>query len=182
MSDIIDRFHAALPEIRQWIDALLAQHADQAQPVSSLGYQRLARALPSSLIERAKLVFVTRPPFPPVDRLGLPEFKAVQQMQFDGITFKDTFFLRQGQKSESLCFHELIHVVQWERLGVDNFLLAYGLGLLQAGYENSPLEKMAYQLQHAFDRGTLPADVVASVHQMTDAIWAQAAPRVRRNA
>ena len=35
--------------------------------------------------------------------------------------------------TESLCCHELVHVVQWDRLGVDRFLLAYGIGLVQSG-------------------------------------------------
>jgi len=34
-------------------------------------------------------------------------------------------------------------VVQWSRLGTDNFLLAYGLGLFSFKYAQSPLEQMA---------------------------------------
>jgi hypothetical protein len=97
-------------------------------------------------------------------------------MSFAGITYKDTFFLQQGQNSESLHFHELIHVVQWERLGVDNFLLAYGVGLVQFGYKNSPLEQMAYSLQQAFDNDTLPGDLISFIERSTDAIWADVAP------
>jgi hypothetical protein len=103
----------------------------------------------------------------------------MQQMSFDGITFKDTFFLQQGHESEQLHFHELVHVVQWARLGVDNFLLAYGLGLLSSGYAQSPLEQMAYTLQHRFELGTPPKDLVRVIEQGTDAIWNQAAPIVQ---
>jgi hypothetical protein len=180
MADIISRFHAALPALRQWIDGQLAQHAAQARPVSSLGYQCLAQAYPADLLNRAKFVSVPRTPFPPVESMGLPEFAHMQRIQFGGITFLDTFFVSRGAESEVLCFHELVHVVQWERLGPDNFLLAYALGLVQAGYENSPLEKMAYTLQHAFERGTSQPDLVGNIQRMTDAIWAQAAPAVRR--
>ncbi len=61
--------------------------------------------------------------------------------------------------------------VPWERLGVDDFLLAYGAGLMQFGYRNSPLEKMAYFLQSGFDRGVLPENTIEFAQQGTDAIW-----------
>jgi len=107
----------------------------------------------------------------------------MQQRRFDGITFKDTVFLRQGCTSEALHFHELVHVVQWARLGVDSFVLAYGFGLVRFEYENSPLEQMAYALQQNFEEGTLPHEVVRVIEEGSDAIWSQTAPfvEVRRN-
>jgi len=141
-----------------------------------LGFEQLALSFPKELLERTKVVEVARVSFPPVERFGLPEFARMQQMLFAGITFKDTFFLRQGQSSENLHFHELVHVVQWARLSVDNFLLAYGLGLIQRGYEQSPLEQMAYTLQRSFENGTLPQQLVRDIEERTDAIWQEAAP------
>jgi hypothetical protein len=55
---------------------------------------------------------------------------------------------------EELHFHELIHVVQWSKLGIEQFLLTYGLGILQFGYERSPLEAIAYELQARFQKAT----------------------------
>ena len=177
--DIIHRLHAALPGIRQWIDEFLNDHAERTRAVSTLGFTRLSTCFPQELLERAKVVTVTRVPFPPVDRFRLPELAPVQQMSFSGITFKDTFFLQQGQASESLHFHELVHVVQWERLGVDNFLLAYGVGLVQFGYQKSPLEQLAYSLQRSFDNGRPPQDLVSVIETRTDAIWTQVAPALQ---
>ncbi len=114
-------------------------------------------------------------PFPPLTDMGLREFRDMENRQFDGITYKDTFFVNRLRQTESLHFHELIHVIQWERLGVDNFLLAYGAGLL-SGYRNSPLEQMAYSLQDGFSRGVLPPNVVEVVQQGTDHIWRGLAP------
>ena len=179
-ADIIRRFHTALPQVRGWIDQFLDAHADSTRPVSALGFTRLSTCFPRELLERAKVVSVARVPFPPVEQFGLPEFAPMQQMAFDGITFKDTFFLQQGRASETLHFHELVHVVQWSRLGVDNFLLAYGLGLFSFGYAQSPLEQMAYTLQRSFELGTLPQQLVCVIEQGTDAIWNQAAPIVQR--
>jgi hypothetical protein len=173
--NIIHRVHTALPKVRQWIDQLLDDHADRARSVSTLGLRRLSACFPLELLKRAKAVTVERVLFPPVDQFGLPELAGMQQMSFDGITFRDTFFLRQGRTSEELYFHELVHVVQWARLGVDNFLLAYGLGLLLFGYHDSPLERMAYTLEQDFERGTLPPKLVRVIEERTDAIWNQAA-------
>jgi len=177
--DIVRRFHAALPGVRQWIDEFLNDHTAQARAVSTLGFTRLPTSFPQELLERTKVVTVPRVPFPPVDRFGLPELAQIQQMSFDGITFKDTIFLQQGRASESLHFHELVHIVQWARLGVDRFLLAYGIGLAQFGYEQSPLEQMAYSLQRSFDNGTTAQDLVTVIETRTDAIRTQVAPALQ---
>lgn len=178
-ADVVRRFHAALPEVRRWIDQYLDAHAASARAVSALGFTRLAACFPPELLERARVVNVERVPFPPVEKFGLPELASIQQMSFDGITFKDTYFLQEGHTTEALHFHEMVHVVQWARLGVDNFLLTYGLGLVSFGYEQSPLEQMAYNLQRSFEVGTSPQNLVQVIEQSTDAIWSQAAPIVQ---
>ena len=177
-TDIIYRIHAALPSVRHWIDDYLEVHADQALAVDTLGFERLNEWYPQALLQRAKAVTVGQVLFPPVHQFGLPEFAGLQQMEFAGITFKDTFFLQEDQLTESLHFHELAHVVQWARLGVDNFLLAYGVGLLQSWYEDSPLEQMAYTLQDEFDRGAPPRDLVPIIEDETDSIWREIVPLI----
>ena len=171
--DTMRRLRTALPGVLRWIEELLAEHAKQARAVSTLGFTRLPACFPKTLLERAKVVTVPEVPFPPLDRLGLPELAQFQRMPLSGITFKDTFFLKQGQASESLHFHELVHVVQWERLGADDFLLAYGTGLIQFGYEKSPLEQMAHSLQQSFDSGRPPEDLVNMIEKHADAICSE---------
>jgi hypothetical protein len=178
-ADMIRRLHAALPKIRQWIDEFVSDHAPQARAVSTLGFERLSACYPRSLLDHAKVVTLPRVPFPPVSRFGLPEFAPYEQRPFDGITFLDTFFLQQGRASESLYFHEMVHIVQSARLGADNFLLSYGVGLAQFGYEESPLEQMAYSLQARFDNGTLPAYLPSIIEKETDAIWRQVVPALQ---
>jgi hypothetical protein len=178
--DIIRRFHAAIPQVSAWMDQYIQTHAASARQISTLGFKRLPLCYPKDLLERAKVVSVDRVPYPPVESFGLPEFAPMQQMSFDGITFKDTFFIQSGRESEELLhFHELVHVVQWTRLGVDKFLLAYGLGLLQFGYEQSPLEVMAFDLQRRFTFGMLPNNLVEFIEQATDNVWSHAAQLVQ---
>jgi hypothetical protein len=178
-TEIIRRLRAALPMVREWIDLLVQDHASQACAISSLGFKRLPAFFHQELLEQTKVVTVERLPFPPLSRFGLPEFAAfeqavLEQARFTGVTFQDTVFIKVSRKtSESLHFHELVHVVQWNRLGIDRFLVAYGIGLMKFGYEASPLEQMAYSLQAQFDEGTLPAtlETATEIEKGTDGIW-----------
>jgi hypothetical protein len=169
----IARLRSAVPKVRSWIEDTLADYADRATPVSSYSWKRLPLCYSSELLQRAKVVIVDSVPSPPLDQLGLPEFSGSMPSDSDGITFKDTFFARRDQNTESLHFHELIHVLQWDRLGADNFLLAYGIGLAQFGYRQSPFEAMAYDLQAQFDAGQLSSSVSELVKRGTDAVWGQ---------
>jgi len=175
--DLIRRFRSILPAVVEWINKTLEEYKSNAVFIAGLTFPRLGKVFPLDLLGRAKVVVVTgKVPFPPLSRMGLPEFKQMEDMQMAGITYKDTFFVSHLHQTESLYFHELVHVVQWERLGVNDFLLAYGAGLMQFGYWNSPLEKMAYSLQMAFDHGVLPANTIQLIQQNTDAIWGGLAP------
>jgi len=170
--DLIGKFQEMLPLVREWVEATLKAYQDQAVPVDRGAYPRLSQCFPGTVLKRARVVFVPdNPPFPPLSRMGLPEFASFEAMPIAGITYRNTFFVKHGQQTESLYFHEIVHVVQWDRLGVDHFLLAYGVGLMLAGYRNSPLEEMAYALQDGFDRGELPDNIMGSIQQGTDAIW-----------
>ena len=98
----------------------------------------------------------------------------METMPLAGVTYKHTFFVRTGEQTESLYFHELVHIVQWDRLGVDNFLFAYAVGLLQYGYMQSPLEQMAYQLQVRFEQRRVPENLVDFINEQTDGVWRSA--------
>jgi hypothetical protein len=92
-------------------------------------------------------------PFPPVGTLGLPEFEALAAMPMAGITFGHMYFLHREHTREAIHFHELVHVVQWTTLGVAVFLPTYAAGIARHGYEASPFELAAFDLQAKFERG-----------------------------
>lgn len=171
ITEIIKKFYSVLPAVRQWVVELLEESRPEAVAVNSLGFSRLAQYFPGELLERARVVTVPRIPFPPLGKLGLPELGAIEDIPMNGITYTDMFFIRESHGTESLHFHELVHAVQWDRLGIDNFLMAYGIGLVQFGYEHSPLEQMAYRLQDSFDRGSVPPHLIESINKQTDSIW-----------
>ena len=74
-----------------------------------------------------------------------------------GITFVDTILVarsRSGSASDaSLLFHEAVHVVQYDLLGLDGFLTRYVRGWADNGreYRRIPLERQAYDLQTRFE-------------------------------
>jgi hypothetical protein len=76
---------------------------------------------------------------------SLPDFS-----QMAAVTFVDTI-VSHGQLTERTLFHELVHLVQYTKLGLPAFAAKYVTGFLKGGsYEAIPLEVNAYQLDARF--------------------------------
>jgi hypothetical protein len=162
-----------LPLVRGWIDRTLAEHSYRAQPVASYRFPRLGGFYSSELLNTAKVVEVERVPMPPLSALGLTGFGEFETGNYAGITFLDTYFVQIGNEArrESLHFHELVHVVQWQHLGAERFVMAYALGYLQGGgYRANPLEVMAYDLQDYFEKNGPPIEVEPFVRRQLDSL------------
>lgn len=109
---------------------------------------------PSTLDARVAVLEKERVGNPPfyVDliRMGfqadsLPDFAAMA-----AITFVDTV-VSHGPFTNRTLFHELVHVVQYEKLGLAEFAPLYVRGFLNGGsYEAIPLEMNAYELDAQF--------------------------------
>jgi hypothetical protein len=152
-------FQTVYPHIIGWIRQTLGAHEKKAQIVGSMGFTRLPLYFGRELLETAKVVAVDRVPVPPLSAFGLSQFAEFETGDYDGITYLDTFFVRQSRAAdEELHFHELIHVIQWRLLGPERFLAAYAAGLETSGYRNSPLECMAYDAQSAFSQSARAFD------------------------
>jgi hypothetical protein len=123
-------------------------------------------------LNNASVVLTDRLTMPPLSALGLREFSDFENQPISGITYKDTYFLRWSAAAfdESLHFHELVHVIQWQVLGTRDFLLLYATGLREYGYFDCPLEAMAYEHQRRFDSGEPPYSVEAEVRDQTLAL------------
>ncbi len=76
---------------------------------------------------------------------SLPDFADMAAITYvDTVVSHETF-------TDRLLFHELVHVVQYEKLGLAQFATKYVKGFLSGGsYPAIPLEKNAYELDARF--------------------------------
>lgn len=172
MDDLLRRMLDALPLMERWMEALLVRHLPDSIAASELGFGRLLDHFPARVLNTTRAVTVGEIPFPPVGEYGLPEFELMARTPMAGITFGNMYFVRPNA-SEGVHFHELVHVLQWEALGQSDFLLTYGVGLIQHGYARSPLEAIAFELQGRFERmalvGLIDAEAAAHAAAARDA-------------
>lgn len=68
---------------------------------------------------------------------------------YAAMAFGNRIFVREGEKiTKSLIAHELVHVEQYEKMGMFMFLVTWAYEYLKKGYDNISLEKEAYDKQH----------------------------------
>jgi len=127
-----------------------------AAPLSLSQKNAMRRFFPETLLDSTRLAVHTR------ERVSNPPFFAqLVQMGFSpadlpdfarmaAITFVDTVVSHESF-TDRLLFHELVHVVQYEKLGLAEFAAMYVRGFLSGGsYEAIPLERNAYELDGRF--------------------------------
>ncbi len=87
---------------------------------------------------------IPKPDFPELREAGLEEFI---DMDVGAITYNDTYYVNAAAANElRLHFHELVHVVQWRELSPQGFIKRYVQEIQNFGYDEAPLERMAYAL------------------------------------
>jgi hypothetical protein len=163
-SDPFADFRPLLPKLREWVNQTVAAHAPAAKSPVSAGFKRLPLYFPGQVGERllknAKFVEVATLPMPPLAEWGLQEFAWHEQMGGTGITYENTYFVTpDAARDESIHLHELVHVVQWNVLGFEAFVLVYAAGLRTCGYRDNILEVMAFDHQARFLSDHAPYDV-----------------------
>jgi hypothetical protein len=167
----LDRYAEYLPTMLDWIQGTLEAHAANARLVAPFGFPRLPRHFSKGLLTGTSVVITDHIPVPPLSAWGLREFASFETQHMSGITYLDTYFLLpSAADEESLHFHELVHIIQWDVLGPKDFLLLYAAGLVEHGYENSPLEMMASGHQRRFDFNWPLYSVEAEVRKQTLAL------------
>lgn len=160
--------------VAEYIRAQRANYYSRAVPLTftetwsrfftDLDLQRIRAVQATSLACLAAKHAVERVPNPPLyadlEKLGfsgLPNFSTMPAITFDDVVvFHDPL-------SPQLIFHELVHVVQYRLLGVDEFARLYVRGYLRGGYAGTPLEICAYELDGRFLMGSVGFDVEAEV-------------------
>lgn len=156
-------------QIVEWVAEYIgAQRKAFSQSASNLDAGQKAAMqpfFPKSVLDGTKLVVlsnkrVSNPPFYPTlvemgfDAASLPDFSQMAAITFVDIVVSHVPF------DNSLLFHELVHTVQYEKLGLSRFADKYVRGFLTSGsYAGIPLERNAYELQERFESLSVEGEV-----------------------
>lgn len=154
------------PLLLKWIHQTLKEHNAQAKSLKELPLTKIPLYISENLLSSTQVVEVERLPIPPLTDWGLKEFQHFEHEPFIAINYLNTIFaLAKETQNEATLFHELVHVIQWQILGEDAFILLYMKGLLEDMYYTNPLEVMAYELQEEFESGAPPFDLEKRVRE-----------------
>jgi len=137
-------------KINNWIDQTLKSHSNQVTSCECFSSQ-FDGFYPTDIISSSYFVVVDRLPKPDFPALRQAGFGDFIDMETEAVTYKNTYFIKKGYESDiAIHFHELVHVLQWKKLGGLPFIQRYIEEILRFGYQNAPLETMAYHLQNHF--------------------------------
>ncbi|MBB1324181.1 hypothetical protein H5089_01400 [Pseudoalteromonas sp. SR45-1] len=153
-----------LEQIEQWIDATNIKYKTQRISCEKFASE-FAGFYPVEFLKNAFYVVykIPKPDFAGLREMGLGDFV---DMDAAGITYKNTYYLLpEVAKDLRVHFHELVHVAQWLKLGPDAFMMRYISEIQHVGYNDAPLEKMAYALDTQFASKGNKIDVLRHVAQ-----------------
>lgn len=149
--------------IETWIDSINTEYQSQRKSCSIFSSE-FSGFYSERFLEDSYFVVVDnipKPNFPELREAGLGDFI---DLEVNGITYKNTYYVHPHCVGElRLHFHELVHVVQWRLLGAHSFINRYISEIQSHGYDDAPLEKMAYSLDGYFSQGGKPVDVKGCV-------------------
>jgi len=139
-----------LDKIEKWIDQTNSYH--KGQRISCGRFVEDFKGYYSESFLK-QTYFVVLDDIPKID---LPELRVLGfgdfiDMPANGITYKNTYYITpSGINNLRLHFHELVHVVQWQILGAENFITRYMTEIKEFGYNEAPLEIVAYGLDEEY--------------------------------
>jgi hypothetical protein len=147
---------SVIQQVTEYIDRQRKTYRERAVPLNASQRATMQPFFPASTLDSARIVVLTG------ERVGNPPFYGqLLQMGFEAavlpnfslmaaITFVDTVVSHEPF-TDRLLLHELVHVVQYAKLGLEGFASKYVRGFLNGGsYEAIPLEMNAYQLDARF--------------------------------
>ncbi|HAT8544758.1 hypothetical protein F6X00_11570 [Vibrio vulnificus] len=154
-----------IEQFDEWIDNIVSEYEEQAQSCSKFSNVFSGYYSPEYLAGCKFVVTDTipKPDIPELRQIGLGDFL---DMDCGAITYKHMYFMKpQHQENLEIHIHELMHTVQWNQLGGVGFLERYIQEINEYGYDDAPLENMAYALGRSFKSGAAATDVVKLVRQ-----------------
>ncbi len=114
--------------------------------------KKIAERIGIKNIDKIRVMYVKEFPFPQDKQLA----ELARTIGFDspfmgGFTYGYGVYIREGRYDRELIVHELVHVKQYEEMGIAAFMDRYMLELAVMGYRNAPLEVEAYNRATQFN-------------------------------
>ena len=133
-----------LPRVLDWVEAQEKHALDQGTPLSPEA-QNDAQAAGVHTPEKIRLCLVPDIPQPEDPRIKqLAVELGLITPQTIAITFGFGIFVRAERSHDrATLVHECVHVAQYEKLGVEGFLMQYVVQIFKNGYDNAPMEREA---------------------------------------
>lgn len=157
-----DELRFLIREGTAWVKAERNHYRPSAAPLTGKEKRRFAGFFPPELLAaaRVKVVSAIRNPdfYAAYEELGkrypLNLENAVGFAVVDTVLIARSHGGRGTEARVSLLFHELVHLTQYQVLGVDAQLERYIRALAEGGfrYRANPFEVQAFELQRRFDR------------------------------
>jgi hypothetical protein len=147
---------SVMRQVAAYISSQHKTYRHRAMPLDRNQKEAMEPFFPTSTLDSARVLVlsserVCNPPFyvellhMGFDVAILPDFTDMA-----AITFVDTV-VSHVSFTDRLLFHELVHVVQYQKLGLEGFTVRYVNGFLGGGvYVAIPLEMNAYELDARF--------------------------------
>ncbi|HXA86480.1 MAG TPA: hypothetical protein VNZ47_15465 [Candidatus Dormibacteraeota bacterium] len=140
--------------VEDYINSSRKKYAPQAVPLTDAQRAAMQPFFPAVVLDSARLCVlhgtrVSNPSMYPMAKMmgirNLPDFADMV-----AITFVDVIVSHQ-EFTDTLLFHELVHVAQYAQLGVKEFAARFVSGFVEGGsFEEIPLEKTARALEARF--------------------------------
>jgi len=133
----------------EWINEKRNFYYPQSKRLSTNAIELLSDCFKPQTLESARVCMVDKMPLIDFDTGDVPP---IDFSLSSGLTLQDVILIKNSVKKEnigSLLIHELVHVEQFEKKGVEGFVREYLSSYIENGfsYRNISLEQEAYQYQ-----------------------------------
>lgn len=144
-ANMVEEVEALRPTAEQFVAKNQAEALEKGVPLNP-SQLKLAKRIGLQQPESVRLYYVDSLPTPADPRLEAAARRfGYSSPCIDAYTFGYGIWIKNGAKHDKeLLAHELIHVRQTERLGMQEMVRQYLMQLYIYGYRNAPLEVEAY--------------------------------------
>ncbi|CAG8998302.1 MAG: hypothetical protein CENE_00244 [Candidatus Celerinatantimonas neptuna] len=153
-----------LEQLNYWIDKTIERHVALSQSCDCFKSEFLGY-FNADFLRKCCFVVTDTLPFPRLERLYPSEgYSFISNKRFPAVAYKDMYFIHsEYQHDLSVHLHELIHICQWQLMGI--WFLQQCLDEWQDDNGLAPsLEQQAIDISRRYVKGKRPVDVKSLIY------------------